>query len=112
MKNSVLPDEILVNIRQYGECQIQLTGKLLTIGGAIGANRNHFGAQIFDLLVSFLQLTELRAAVPSSLSPIKDHENRLLALEGIQAHGRTLNRKPSDVRSDALRLKREQQSEN
>jgi len=62
-----------------------------------------------------LQLTELRAAEPSGLGPVENHQNRLLALEQIQVHRRTLNRKSGDVwghllNLDALQAK--QQSEN
>jgi hypothetical protein len=52
-----------------------------------------------------LQLTELRAAEPSSLRPVKDDQDRLLAFERIQADGRTLDRKTTDVGCDALNLK-------
>jgi hypothetical protein len=56
-----------------------------------------------------LQLTELRAAKPSSLSPVKDDKNRFLAFKGIQTNRCALNGKPTDVRGHALGLKREQQ---
>jgi hypothetical protein len=59
-----------------------------------------------------LQLTELLAAKPSSLGPIKNNQNVPLAFERIQADGRTLDRKPRDVRRRALNLKGKKKSDN
>jgi hypothetical protein len=63
-----------------------------------------------------LQLTELRAAEPSSLGPVKNNQDRLLPLKRVQIDGFALNRKPADVRREGLKLnlslKCEKQSEN
>jgi hypothetical protein len=112
MEYAVLSDKVLVHIRKDGIRQIQLPGHLLTIGGTIRTNSNHLGTETLDLRVIFLQLAELRATKPSSLSPIEDHQNRLFALKRIQIHGLALNREPSNVRGDTLHLKREQQRKN
>lgn len=112
MEYAILSDEVLVHIRKDGIGQIQLRGYLLTISGTIRTNSYHLSTETLDLRVIFLQLTELRATEPSSLSPIKDHQNRLFALKGIQIHGLALNREASNVRGDSLDLKREQQRKN
>jgi hypothetical protein len=112
MEYAILPNEVLVHIRKDGIGQIQLHGYLLTIGWTIRTNSYHLSTETLDLRVIFLQLTELRATEPSSLSPIKDHQNRLFALKGIQIHGLALNRETSNVRGDSLHLKREQQRKN
>jgi hypothetical protein len=91
MEYAVLSDEVLVHIRKDGIRQAQLRGHLLTIGGTIRTNSDHLSTEILDLRVIFLQLAELRATEPSSLGPIKDHQNRLFALKGIQIHGLALN---------------------
>ena len=109
---AVLPDEILIDIRKDRESQIQLRCELLTIGGRIRTNGDHLGTETLHFRVIFLQLAELRTAKSSSLGPIENNENRLFALVRIQIDSRTLNRKPSDVRRDALNLKREQQRKN
>jgi len=51
-----------------------------------------------------LQLTELRAAEPSTLGPVKDDQDRLLALELTQIHGASLNRESADIRGNGARL--------
>jgi hypothetical protein len=112
MEYAILSDEVFVHIRKDGIGQIQLRGHLLTIGGIIRTNSYHLSTETLDLRVIFLQLAELRATEPSSLSPIKDHQDRLLALKGIQIHGLTLNRETCDVRGDTLHLKRKQQRKN
>ena len=104
MEYAVLSDEVLVHIRKDGIRQAQLRGHLLTIGGTIRTNSDHLSTETLDLRVIFLQLTELRAAEPSSLRPVKHHQNALLTLEGIQINSRALNRKTHDVRGHALNL--------
>jgi hypothetical protein len=84
----------------------------LTAGRRVGTDGNDLRTETLNLPVILLQLAELRAAEPSSLCPIKDYENRLLALEGIQTDGRALNRKPADVRGHDWGLKSKQQSYN
>ena len=91
---------------------MQLRRDLLTIRWRVCAHRNHFSAELLDLPVIFLQLAELRAAEPSSLCPVKDHENAFLALEGIQINSRALNRKTHDVRGHALNLRCQKQRDN
>src|SRR5215831_6262608 len=72
MKDAVLTNEILVDIRKNGVRQAQFRRDFLTVGGTVRTQGYHLCAQALDLGVIFLQLTELRAAKPSSLSPIKD----------------------------------------
>jgi hypothetical protein len=91
MQHAVLPDEILVDVGKNRVGEIQLRCYLLTVSGRVGTDGNDLSAEILDFRVIFLQLTELRAAEPSSLSPIKDDKNRFLTLERIQIDGRTLN---------------------
>jgi len=105
MEYAILSDEVLVHIRKDGIGQIQLRGYLLTIGGTIRTNSYHLSTETLDLRVIFLQLTELRAAEPSSLSPVEDHYNRLLTFEGVQIDCRPLNREATDIWGDSLDLK-------
>ena len=72
MEYAVLLDEVLVYVRKDGISQLQLRGHFLPVGGTVCADRNHLGAETLDLRVVCLQLTELRAAKPSSLRPVKD----------------------------------------
>jgi len=111
MEYAILFDEVFVYVRENGVGQIQLRGDFLSIGGTIRTDGYHLSTETLDLRVIFLQLAELRATEPSSLSPIKNHQDRLLALKGIQIHGLALNRETCDVWGDTLHLKREQQSE-
>jgi hypothetical protein len=72
MKDAVLTNEVLVDIRKNGVRQIQFRRHFLTVGGTVRTDGDHLGAEALNLGVIFLQLTELRAAKPSSLSPVKD----------------------------------------
>jgi len=91
MKDAVLTNEILVDIRKNGVRQVQFRRDFLTVGGTIGTQGYHLCAQALDLGVIFLQLTELRAAKPSSLGPVEDYQHRLLAFKGTQIDGCSLN---------------------
>jgi hypothetical protein len=112
MEHAVLFDEVFVDVREYRITQVELGRNLLAVRGRIGTDRDHLGAKRLNLWVCFLQLTELLAAEPSSLSPVEDNQDRLLSLERAQVDGRALNRKSTDVGRETLGLKRKQQSQN
>jgi len=82
----------------------------LTIGRGICTHCNHLRPEALNLRIIFLQLAELRAAEPSSLSPVKDDQDGLLTLKGIQVDRRALDGKAGDVRGHALNLHRQKQS--
>ena len=107
MQNAILANEILEHIRQDRVAQLHFRSDLLTVGGRIRADRNHFSAQALDFLVIVLQLTELRTAEPSSLSPVEDNQDRLLSPVRIQVDRHALDRKPRDLGRHALNLQRE-----
>ena len=112
MQHPVLPDEIFVDIGKDRIRQAQLGRYFLTIGRRICTHCDHLRPEAFNLLIIFLQLTELRAAEPSSLGPVKDDQNVLLALKRIQVDRRALDRKTGDIWSHALNLHRQKQSNN
>ena len=108
MEDSVLLDEVFVNVGKDRKAQVQFRRHLLSVGRTVGTNGNHLGPEGLDLRIIFLQLAELRAAEPSSLSPVENNQNRLLALKRIQVDACALNRKTADVRCDPLNLKGKQ----
>ena len=112
MEHPVLPDEIFVDIGKDRIRQAQLGRYLLTIGWGICTHCDHLCPEAFNLLIIFLQLTELRAAEPSSLGPVKDDQNGLFAFKRIQVDRRALDRKTGDIWSHALNLHRQKQSNN
>ncbi len=102
VQHIVCADEVAVRIGQDRESQPQLARCLLSRHRRVGTDGDQLGAECPDVIVTFLQLPELRLAKRSVVHPVEYNQDVLFSLVVFQVDRRPLNRHTCDIRRDAF----------